>query len=111
MPAADPGKILRAYFGEGDRYRDEPLHEAMLAKCREMEIAGATVFRGLEGFGETAEIHRHHLMAHDQPMVLIAVDSEANIQRLAPAIEDMMETGVIAVSDTDMIRCKKSGIS
>ena len=47
-------------------------------------------------------------MAHDQPMVLIAVDSEANIQRLAPAIEDMMETGVVAVSDTDMIRCRKS---
>ena len=108
MPAASRGKILRAYFGESDRYRGEPLQEAMLAKCREMKIAGATLFRGLEGFGETAEIHRHHLTAHDQPVVLIVVDSVANIQRLVPAIEDMMETGVIAVSDTDMIRCQKS---
>ena len=73
-----------------------------------MKIAGATLFRGLEGFGETAEIHRHHLTAHDQPMVLMVVDSAANIQRLVPAIEEMMETGVIAVSETDMIRCQKS---
>ena len=111
MPATSQGKILRAYFGEGDRYRDRPLHEAMLAKCREMKIAGATVFRGLEGFGETAEIHRHHLTAHDQPLVLVAVDSAANIQLLAPAIGEMMATGVIAVSDADIIRCQKSELA
>jgi hypothetical protein len=111
MPATRPGKILRAYFGEADRYRGEPLHEAILAKCREMKIAGATLFRGLEGFGETAELHRHHLTAHDQPMVLIVADSAANIERLIPAVADMMETGVIAVSDTDMIRCQKSPLT
>jgi hypothetical protein len=111
MPAASLGKILRAYFCEGDRYRGEPLHEAILAKCREMEIAGATLSRGLAGFGETAEIHRHHLTAHDQPMALIVVDSAANIELLVPAIADMMQTGVIAVSDTDMIRCQKSPLT
>jgi hypothetical protein len=108
MPIPSPAKILRAHFCESDTYRDQPLFEAMVAKCRDMNIAGATVFRGLEGYGETAEIHRHHLIARDEPMVLIVVDAAEKIERLIPAIEDMMKTGVIAVSDADMIRCEKT---
>jgi PII-like signaling protein len=104
MPQPKPVKILRLHFGESDRYDGTPLQEAILAKCREMRIAGATVFRGLEGYGETAEIHRHRFLAHDQPLVVVIVDSAENIARLTPEVEAMMSTGRIAVSDAEAIR-------
>jgi PII-like signaling protein len=107
MPVSSPAKILRIHLCEGDKYKDKPLYEAILSKCREMKISGATVFRGLEGYGETAEIHRHHLMTHDQPIVIVIVDVQENIDRLTPAVEEMMKTGVIGISDVEMIRCEK----
>jgi hypothetical protein len=77
-------------------------------KCRELSIAGATVFRGLEGYGESAEIHRHHLVVHDQPIIVTIIDSKENIRRLLPVIEDMMDTGLIAMSDVEVTRIAKT---
>jgi uncharacterized protein len=99
-----PGRLLRIHILESDRYRDEPLFEAIIAKCRELKIAGATVFRGLEGYGESAELHRAHLVHHDQPIVIAIVDTAENLASLLPAVEAMIETGVLATSDVEMIR-------
>src|SRR5579871_5703115 len=101
------GRILRLHFSESDKYNGKPLSEAIIAKCREMKIAGATVFRGLEGYGEAAEIHRHHLVTHDQPIVIVIVDTTENIERLKPVVEDMIHTGVTAVSDAEVTRVQK----
>lgn len=103
-----PAKLLRLHITERDRYRGKPLYEAIVQKCLEMKIAGATVFRGLEGYGESAEIHRSHLLAHDLPVVVQIVDSEENIQRLLPVVEDMMDKGLIAVSDVKVMRIQKT---
>ncbi len=108
-PSSSKGKILRLHFCENDKYNGKPLREAIVAKCRDMKIAGATVFRGLEGFGEAAEIHRHHLVTHDQPIVIVIIDSAENIERLKPVVEDMIHTGITAVSDVEMTRVQKSG--
>lgn len=104
-----PAKILRIHVSESDRYQGKPLYEAIVAKCRELKIAGATVFRGLEGFGESAEMHRAHLVRHDLPIVIAIVDTAENIDRLIPAVEAMLDTGVLAVSDVEMIRVTKPG--
>ena len=72
-----------------------------------MNIAGATVFRGLEGYGESAEMHRPHLARHDQPIVISIVDTADNLSRLIPAVEEMMDTGLIAVSDVRVVRVQK----
>jgi PII-like signaling protein len=72
-----------------------------------LKIAGATVFRGAEGYGETAELHRSHLVRHDQPMIVNIVDTEENLARLAPAVERMLDTGLIASSDVEVIRVQK----
>ena len=104
MPLGQPAKLLRVHCSESDRYKGKPLYEAIVEKCRQLKIAGATVFRGLEGFGETSEIHRAHLLAHDQPIVITIVDSADNLQGLIPAIEDMMDTGMIAMSDVTVTR-------
>jgi PII-like signaling protein len=110
MPQTSPARILRVHIGEGDKYNGKPLYEAIVTKCRDMKIAGATVFRGLEGYGETAEIHKHHLVARDQPIIIVVVDSPENIARLKPLVEGMMDTGMIAVSDVEMIRVQKTGV-
>ena len=108
MPAPTPAKILRLHFSEHDRYRGKPLYEAIVEKCREMHIAGATVYRALEGYGETAEVHRSHMLTHDLPIVVSIVDSAENIARLLPAVEEMMDKGLIAMSDVEMIRIQRS---
>jgi len=107
MQTSRPAKMLRLHFSEHHKYDGRPLYEAVVQKCRELSIAGATVFRGLEGYGESAEIHRHHLLAHDQPIVVTIIDSEENIQRLLPVVEEMMDTGLIAISDVEVSRITK----
>jgi hypothetical protein len=107
MRTVKKAKLLRLHFGESDRYNGKPLYEAIVNRCKELKIAGATVFRGLEGYGETAEIHRHHLTRKDQPIVVTIVDTAENLARLIPEVEAMMDTGMIATSDVDYIRIEK----
>ena len=108
MEPSRPAKLLRLHLSERDQYRGKPLYEVIVQKCRELGIAGATVFRGVEGFGESAEMHRSHLFAHDLPIVVTIVDSEVNIQRLLPAVEEIVDTGLIALSDVEIFRIQKS---
>jgi len=108
MPNYQPAKLLRLHFTERDRYQGKPLYEAILQKCRELNIAGATVFRGLEGYGDTAEIHRSHILTHDLPIAIQIVDSGDNIQRLLPVVEEMMDKGLIAISDVNIMRIQKA---
>ena len=109
MQTYQPAKLLRLHFTERDRYHGKPLYEAIVEKCQELKIAGATVFRGLEGYGDTAEIHRSHIFGHDLPVVIQIVDSDQNIQRLLPVVEDMMDKGLMAMSDVSAARIPKSG--
>lgn len=109
MPTYRPAKLMRLHFSEHHRYQGKPLYEAIVEKCLEMKIAGATVLRGLEGYGGMAQIHRSHLLAHDLPVVVTIVDSAENIERLTPVLEGMMDTGLIAVSDVEARRIQKKG--
>lgn len=108
MQPRQPAKILRLHFSKHEKYEGQPLHEAIIAKCQELSIAGATAFRGLEGFGESAALHRHHLFAQDEPILLTIVDSEENIRRLLPVLEEMMDTGLIALSDVEIATIRKT---
>ena len=108
MQQARTARILRIHTSETDRHQGRPLYEAIVAKCRELKIAGATVFRGLEGYGETAELHRAHLIRHEQPIVIVIVDSPENLERLTPIVEQMINTGVLASSEATMIRVQKA---
>jgi PII-like signaling protein len=107
MRTVKKAQLLRLHFGESDQYNGKPLYEAIVNRCKELGIAGATVFRGLEGYGETAEIHRHHLIGKDQPIVVTIVDTPERLERLIPELEEMMDTGMIATSDVDYMRIEK----
>jgi uncharacterized protein len=101
MAARLPAEILRIHISETDRLHGKPLYEAIVARCRELQIAGATVFRGLEGFGEQAELHKH-------PIVVTVVDTAENIARLIPELAGMIDTGMMARSTVRMVRVRKS---
>lgn len=108
MPEFKPAKLLRVLCSEGDQYKGKPLYRAVVDKCLEMKIAGATVFRGVEGFGESAEIHRGHLLTHNLPIVVTIVDSAETIARLVPVLEEMIDTGLIAISGVEAWRVEKA---
>ena len=109
MALSQTGKMLRVYVSEGDQYNGKPLYEAIVQKCRELTIAGATVFKGLEGYGESAEIHRPHLLGHDQPILITIVDSESQMSKLIPILDEMLDTGLMAISDVEVLRVQRTG--
>jgi PII-like signaling protein len=111
---SQPGKLLSVYVNEHDKRNGKPVYEAIVSRCQEMKLAGLTVFRCLEGFGETAELHKAHLLGHDRPMVITIVETAANTARALPALQEIMASGVIAVSDVEItviLNGKASGLS
>ncbi len=97
-----PAKLLRLYVTEHDRYGGKPLYEAIVDRCRELNVAGVTVFRALEGFGETAELHRQRLFQSDQSIVITIVETPGKARRILPEFESMMNSGMIAITDVEV---------
>jgi uncharacterized protein len=106
MKLEGKAKLLRIHFGEDDKWKGKPLYRAIVEKCREMDIAGATVYRGIEGYGASTLIRRSHLLSlsHDAPVMVSVVDSEEKIQKLIPILDEMVDEGLIAVSDVEVIK-------
>jgi uncharacterized protein len=97
--------MLRIHFGEDDKWHNKPLYQAIVEKCRELDIAGATVFRGIEGYGASTLIHRSHLLwSSDRPIMVSVVDTEMNINKLLPALDQMVSEGLIAMSEVEVIK-------
>lgn len=99
-------RMLRIHFGEADKWRGKPLHEAIVAKCMELGMAGATVYRGIEGYGASTRIHRtgYWNLSRDAPMMLTVVDKEEQIQKLIPHLDAMVQEGLVAMSSVEVIR-------
>ena len=72
-------RMLRIHFGEGDKWQGKPLHEAIVSKCIELGMAGATVYRGIEGYGASTRIHHasHWTFSKDAPIMLTIIDMAA----------------------------------
>lgn len=98
-------KMLRIHFGEDDKWHDKPLYEAIVMKCRELDIAGASVFCGIEGYGASTLIHKQHLLrSSDRPIMVSVVDTEEKIKTLIPVLDEMVGEGLIAMSEVEVIR-------
>jgi uncharacterized protein len=106
VPFTQPASLLRIHICEGDKCGEKPLYEAIVDKCLELGLAGASVFRAVEGYGETAEIHRRRLLAKDQPIVIVIVDSEKKISDALPALENLVDTGMVATSRVQVKRLR-----
>jgi len=105
MKLEGKAKMLRIHFGERDKWQNKPLYEAIVMKCRELDIAGATVFRGIDGYGASTLIHKRHLLrSSDDPIMVSVIDTEDKIRALIPALDEMVGEGLIAMSNVEVIR-------
>ena len=78
---SQPGKLLRFCVSKHDQYQGKPLYQAIVTRCQELHLAGVTVFRGLEGFGESSEVHRKRFWNRDQPIVITVIESPGKSAR------------------------------
>lgn len=103
-------KLLRVFLGEADRLHDEPLYEAIVKKLRMLDIAGATVYRGILGYGAKGHEHKQSFfhVSRDMPIVISAIDSPEKIATAAAAIEEMLGDGLIVISDAEIVRVVSS---
>jgi PII-like signaling protein len=99
-------QMVRIHFGEDDKWNEKPLYRAIVEKCRELDIAGATVFRGIEGYGASTLIRRAHRMSfsHDAPLMVTVIDSAEKIQELIPFLDEMVDEGMIAISEVEVMK-------
>ncbi len=98
-------KRLCAYIGEAGMYEDRPLHEALVEQARIAGCAGATVLRGVKGYGATSREHAKHglRMSMDRPLMVQAVDQAAKITALAEVWAAMLPDGLLTVEDVDVL--------
>jgi PII-like signaling protein len=106
MKLEGKAKMLRIHFGEDDQWKERPLYQAIVEKCRELDIAGATVFRGIEGYGASTLIRRTHLLSFssDAPVMVTVIDSEEKILELLPHLDQMVPEGLIAISEVEVVK-------
>jgi PII-like signaling protein len=106
MKLEGKAKMLRIHFGEDDQWQGRQLYQAIVERCRQLDIAGATVYRGIEGYGASTLIRRSHLLrfSPDSPILFQIIDTEENIKRLIPALDEMVAEGLIAMSDVEVIK-------
>ncbi|RMH64383.1 MAG: DUF190 domain-containing protein [Calditrichaeota bacterium] len=104
------GKLLRIFIGESDRLDGKLLYEAIIRKAHEMNMAGATVLRGIEGFGAASRIHKAHILrlSEDLPVVIEIADTEERIRKAIDAFEAMIgESGagvLMTLEQVEIIR-------
>ncbi len=105
MSLSGQARMVRIHFGEDDRWEGRPLHDAIVEEARRQDLAGATVYRGIEGYGASSRIHRKRLLTSaDLPIVVCLIDTAEKIAAFLPTIERMVSEGLIAMSDVEVIR-------
>lgn len=104
MKLEGEGQLLRVFIGESDQWNGRPLHEAILLAAREQGLAGATVVRGLAGFGATSRIHTVKVLrlSEDLPMIVEIVDSADRIAAFLPKLDEMVTDGLVTLEKVNV---------
>ena len=102
------GYLLRIFIGESDRHGHHPLYEAIVLKAREQGLAGATVLRGLMGFGKHSILHTAKILrlSEDLPMVIEIVDSREKIDQFLPVLSEMISDGMVTLERVTVLQYK-----
>jgi PII-like signaling protein len=110
MKITGSGKLLRIFVGESDRHHGRPLYEAIVHRAHELGLAGATVWRGIEGYGAASRIHTAKILrlSEDLPILIEIVDTEEKIRSALPEFDAMMEAsgggGLITLEYAEIIK-------
>jgi len=99
-------KLMRIYIGENDKWHDKPLHKALIESMRANDIAGVTIYQGILGYGANRRIHKDSTLhlSHDRPVMLSVVDTEEKLQAYFPILDEMVQQGLVVLSDVDIIK-------
>lgn len=102
------GSLLRIFVGESDRHGHQPLYEAIVLQARERGLAGATVLRGVMGFGKHSTLHTAKILrlSEDLPMIIEIVDSAEKIDEFLPVLDEMIKDGLVTVETVKVLRYK-----
>lgn len=97
--------LLRVFLGESDRWKHQPLYEAIVLKARELHLAGATVLRGPMGFGKSSRLHTAKILrlSMDLPLVIEIVDTEEKLREFLPVLDEMMQGGLVTLEKIRVI--------
>jgi PII-like signaling protein len=110
MDIPEEGSLLRIFVGESDRFDHRPLYEAIVLKAREHGLAGATVLRGVMGFGKNSVLHTAKILrlSEDMPMVIEIVDSSQKIQSFLPFLNEMVADGLVTLETVKVLHYKSN---
>jgi uncharacterized protein len=105
MRFSGEGKLLRVFIGESDHFEGKPLYQAMVERARMEGIAGATVIRGIEGFGASSHVHTSRILrlSEDLPVIIEIVDTAENIERILPIVDEMVGDGMVTVERVEVL--------
>ncbi|MBN2482791.1 MAG: DUF190 domain-containing protein [Candidatus Omnitrophica bacterium] len=112
MRLPQEGALLRIFIGESDKYHGKPLYEQIVVKARELGLAGATVLRGIMGFGADSHMHSAKIMrlSEDMPIVIELVDTEENLNKLIPFLDETVTEGLVTLEKVKVIKYRHSEI-
>ena len=98
--------LMRIFIGEADRFGGKPLHQALVELFRSQKLAGATVLRGISGFGAKSHLHTTQLLrlSQDLPVVIELVDTQEKIDAIMPLIDEMVQEGLITQEKVHVVR-------
>lgn len=104
--------LMRIFIGESDKYRGKPLYEALVERLREKGLAGATVLRGVAGFGASSTVHTEKILrlSLDLPIIVEVVETEEAIQAVLPDLDDMIGGGLITLERARVIMYRPGNV-
>jgi len=106
MTLPEDGLLLRVFVGESDKCEGRPLYEAIVLKARERGLAGATVLRGLMGYGAHSRLHTAKVLrlSEDLPIVVEIVDTEEKLQAFLPWLDEVVSEGMVTLEKARVLR-------
>ena len=104
------GKLLRIFVGESDRHEGRPLYQAIVERVRAAGLAGATVLRGIEGFGADSRLHTSRILrlSEDLPVVIEIVDTPERIEQVLPLLDEMIGEGMVTLERVEIVAYRSS---
>jgi len=110
MKLPEEGTLLRIFIGESDKYKDISLYEQIVKKARELNLAGATVVRGIMGFGADSRMHSAKMLdlSEDLPIIIEIVDTEENLEKLMPFLDENVKEGLITREKVRVVKYRHS---
>ena len=106
MKLEGPAIRLTIFVGEDDHWHHKPLYTEIVHRANKAGLAGASVLRGIEGFGASSRIHTSRILSlsDDLPMAIIIVDAEDKIREFLPQLDELVTEGLVIIDPVEVIR-------